>query len=689
MRILVADQFFECLISLPHPVQKATLDFRKKFQANSRSASIHLEPISTFKDGSLRTARITQGYRAILGVVQERDEYYLLWVANHDDAMRWAANKRFDWNRYTNSPQLFTLEEVQDAPAPAPAPEPHGPFAEMEEEVLLQLGVPAFLLEEVRALDGMEALEALEPRIPPSLFEPLFRLLEGEDLAPVLSDLAEASAAEEGADSPATLRFYVDPSEDQLEELLSHTFEKWRIFLHPSQRVLVQGSYRGPVRVTGGAGTGKTVAAVHRLKVLHDLHPAAPKAFLTYTNALCTHLKGQIGMLRVPEEAVSLKTLDAMAKHLAQDFGLVPTNVRVLGLPGSPSPLDVWNDVLLDEVTALEPEALVREAEQVIQFHNLSTREAYMAQPRTGMGDRLTRKQRLEVWSLYEAYQKHKEKRAFADRADLFNRVTDYLNAHPEQRPFRHVMVDEVQDCSNVEVRFVRALAPEEPNDLFLVGDPFQSIYRRRLVFSQCGVHIRGKRSRRLKVNYRTTEEIRRFATAALKQDTRTNFDEEAETLSGYVSLARGPQPEYLVFDTEAEEWAFLFERLAALRQREGDRLALREVVFAARTKAGCKEIVKRLHLADIRYYDLAQNVGRPDGVQVSTFHALKGLEYKAVFLTGISASTYPFLPRNYPFWPEVEQAQFRLTERALLYTAMTRAVKHLHLTGHGERAMV
>lgn len=687
MRILAADQFFDCLIRLPREAQKATLEFHKKFKANPRSPAIHLEPISTFRDSTLRTARITQKYRAIIGVVPAREEFYLLWVDNHDEAMAWAANKRFDWNAYTNSPQLFELEVVPET-VPAAAPEVHvaGPFADLSEEVLLGLGVPPLLLGDVRALDGLEALEALEPRIPPSLFEPLFRLLEGEALEQVQSDLEEASKAEAGADSAATLRFYIEPGDDQLETLYTQTFEKWRLFLHPSQRVLVQGQFAGPVRVTGGAGTGKTVAAVHRLKALHERHPAAKIAFLTYTNALREHLEGQIRGLGVPDGAYELSTLDKRARDLAAGFGLIPPNARVLGMPNAPTPLEVWQEVLLDEVTTFEPEALVREVELVIQFHHATSRDAYLRQTRTGMGDRLTRKQRLEVWALYEAYQANKAERGLVDRAEVFNRVAEYLNAHPDARPFAHVVVDEVQDCSNVEMRFVRALAPEGPNDLFLVGDPFQSIYRRRLVFSQCGVQIRGRRSRRLKINYRTTEEIRRYATGVLRGDVRTNFDEEAETLQGYVSLARGPRPEYRVFPQVEDEMAFVLERIAALRAKES--VALREIVLAARTKAGCKDLIKALHNAGLPYFDLVEKRGSRDGVQVSTFHSLKGLEYKAVFLTGISAATYPFRPHDYAFWPEAEQAQHRLSERALLYTAMTRAVRHLYVSGCGEGAL-
>ena len=244
------------------------LDFNRKFRENSKSA-IHLEPIIDFKDETLRTARIDQKYRAILKVLGA-DSYYLLWVDNHDEAMDWARNKRFDWNERTNAMQVFNSEEVVQAEQAKhlveQPKESNGLMASYEDGELEAIGVPGVLIPSVRKISDFESLEALEQHLPRDAFENLFYLLDGEPIDRIIEEVQEG-AAMEGETSTNNGRSFIEVLDDTiLQAALDGEFEKWRHFLHPSQKLMVSNHYKGSVKVSGGAGTGKTVAALHRLK---------------------------------------------------------------------------------------------------------------------------------------------------------------------------------------------------------------------------------------------------------------------------------------------------------------------------------------------------------------------------------------------------------------------------------------
>jgi len=695
MRLLIGDKFFESFIKLPKRIQKKVVEFQEKFRDNPNSAAINLENISTFKDQSLRTARVDQKYRAIIGSVKGRNDFYILWIDNHDEAMAWAENKTFEWNSVTNTPQLYTLETSEKEVAQKPdwgqkygyeIPEKNEAITSLSDEELLKLGVPEKLLDDVNDIDSYAALEKLEERIPEDVFENLFYLLDGLDYSEVIDEVEEAQQSEDG-DTLAFKRFYVEVDDELLQRMLDGDLEKWSLFLHPSQRSLVNKDFNGSVKVTGGAGTGKTVAALHRLKYLANKYGGSRKIlFATYTNALKRNLGEQVKKLNIAEDCFELTNMDSLVQRLGREFGILNEHSTITELSFSLSSRDIWEKILESEVTGFDLDFLDREMEEILYHYDITDRKTYFNQTRFGRGTPITRKQRLEVWKLFEKYQEYKAENDIVDRLELFNRVSTYLNEHPEKRPFQHVILDEVQDCSNVEVRFIRSLANEGENDLFLVGDPYQSIYSRKVVFSQAGVNIRGRRSRKLKVNYRTTEEIKKYAVSALKGVKYHDFDEEEENLKGYVSMFHGTVPVYNVFDTKAAEVAYITEKISEVTENESH-VKLSDVVIATRTKNSYREIISKLHNADIEYFDLRDQTGNRNGVHLCTFHSLKGLEYKVVILADVNDRTCPFKLSKFDDWSKEEQETYLNSERSLLYTAMTRAILELTVTGVGSKS--
>lgn len=697
MRLLIGDKFFDSFIQLPKRIQKKVIDFQEKFVQNRRSSAINLESISTFKDQSLRTARVDQKYRAIIGTIDGKDDYYLLWVDNHDEAMAWAENKTFEWNSVTNSPQLYTVETAEKEVEQEPdweelygytEPNKTDAIKSLSDDELISLGVPEKLLDDVKEIDSFSSLEKLEKRIPEEVFEHLFYLLDGVEYSDVVQEVEESKQEEEG-DSLLFKRFYVEVDDELLQRMLDGDLEKWSLFLHPSQRVLVNRDFNGSIKVTGGAGTGKTVAALHRLKYLTDKCSGEKQVlFATYTNALKRNLDEQVQKLNINERSFELSTIDSLAQNLAKQYSILNEQSTIAGLSNTISASDTWEKILEKEVTSFDLDFLVREVKNVFYYYDISDREEYFNQTRFGRGTPISRRQRLEVWKLFEKYQAYKKEHGIIDRLELFNLISNYLNKNSDERPFQHVILDEVQDCSNVEIRFIRALAHRAENDLFLVGDPYQSIYSRKVVFSEAGVNIRGGRSKKLKVNYRTTEEIKRYAVSALKGVRYDDFDESEEDLAGYVSMFHGTVPEYEIFDTKTEEVSYLIDKISNIEENV-DRVDLSDIVIATRTKDSYREIMTSLHKNDIEYFDLRDDTGYKNGVHLCTFHSLKGLEYKVVLLADVNSRTCPYLPYRFQEWNKAEQEAHLNSEKSLLYTAMTRAIMELGVTGVGDKSEI
>lgn len=703
MKLLMYEKCWDAFIKLPKNIQKKVRDFMKKFRQDSKSAAIHLEPISTFKDKNLRTARINKQYRAIIRVPDSGDMYHLLWVDNHDEAMDWAANKIFNWNINTQSYQVFTAPEIiQQEQIEAGAETKSDPIRFLDkftDEQLQNIGVPPILLPSVRPINGLEELEAIESFLPDETFENLFFLFDGVDIEQIIFEVAEGKSKEAEQEkqiqSANNQRSFFELTDDTLlNEMLEGTLQKWKIFLHPSQRTLVNGHHKGSMKITGGAGTGKTVAALHRAKYLQDNdlgRNGKSILFTTYTKALTENLKQELSGMKIDSSIVKLQNLDRFVIEQAKKLALIDDKARILDFPGSKSSIEIWEEVLDFELSQFDSDFLDKEYKEVILFLNLSTDKAYFKAPRKGRKRRASRKDKMEIWRLLAVYQAKKKEQQYWNRGEVYNLLFDHYKAMTD-KPFGHVIADEIQDFSNIELRLLRSLVTEKPNDLFLVGDPLQKIYKRQLNFSKAGIHIRGRRSRRLKINYRTTEKIRKAAVSIIKNISFDNFDGEAESKKGYVSLVQGKQiPSYQTFSTKKAELDFLFQKIEELAFEEASmaaKLNLSEICIAARTKNGIKDIKSFLHQQKLPYFDLSQQQGNiKSGIRLSTFHSLKGLEFKAVFLADVQERTVPSRPAAFRDWDTATQTTFDQRERALVYVAMSRAIQVLFVSGVGSRS--
>lgn len=689
MRLFLADTFMDAMLKLPKKIQDKVVAFQSKFRENYASNGIHFEPIAQFKDSSLRTARIDDNYRAVVGVI-DGDNFSLLYVADHEKAYRWGMNKRFAWNDNTQACQVVTLlERTEEVAVPAAQPAAPAFFANVPEEKLLKIGVPQESLAKVMAIHTLDDLDALEGHLPEDAYENIFNIMDGENIDAIIAEIEDGQAkgdADKWLSDNNKRRFVELTDDDALQRIIEQGMDKWQIFLHPSQRKLVNADYKGTMKVSGGAGTGKTIAAIHRLKHLCEM-PDVNVLFTTYTRTLSENLAESIEKLGIAKQKYTLKNIDRVLLDTAEKYK-VKEGYKVLDYSGDEESLKLWREVLETEVTEFDEQFLYDEYIDVIVYYGNKDAKQYMFQPRVGRTKALSRKQRMEVWKLVEKYVALKQERRVVDRLELFNETTNYLNDN-NIHPYTNVIADEFQDFSNPELKFLRALVAEGRNDLFLTGDPIQRIYTgRKMNFGAAGINVRGVRSRRLKINYRTTEPIKRVAVSVVKGVDYDDMDGGKENMSGYVSLIHeGEVPEYrIVDDTNAE----VEQVMAWIKECQESDIKLQDICIAAPSFNLLKDAQSRLHHDGTNYRMLkgSQKQGSTNGINLCTLHSLKGLEFRVVILTGINERNLPSkVTTGYPFsgMDKAAQKEYLSSKRSLLYVAITRARQLVYMVGAGE----
>lgn len=689
MRLFLSETFFDAVFKLPKMIQDKVVAFQKKFRENPASSGIHLEPIAQFKNSTLRTARVDDNYRVVVGML-DGNTYSLLYVAKHEDAYRWGINKRFVWNEHTQAWQLIAIEQTEEKNIPQQEASTSSFFAGVPEEKLLKIGIPQETIARVLAIKSLDDLDVLEPILPIDAYENIFNIMDGENIDTIISAIEEGQALENEDQllSNNNRRQFVEITDDaDLQRIIDQGMDKWQLFLHPSQRKLVDAEYKGTMKVSGGAGTGKTVAAMHRLKYLCQ-KPDAHILFTTYTKTLSHNLANLIAKLNIPSHKYTLNNIDQVLLDVAKTYK-VKEGYKILDYSGDEESLKLWREVLESEVTEFNEQFLYGEYVDVIAYFGNKDAKQYMMQPRVGRTNAISRKQRIEIWKLVEKYEELKQQRKVVDRLELFNETTLFLNQN-NIHPFTNVIADEFQDFSNPELKFLRALVPEGANDLFLVGDPMQRIYTgRKMNFGAAGINVKGVRSRKLKINYRTTEPIKRAAISVIKGVDFDDLDGATESIQGYVSLIHnGVAPQYhMVSDANAEvemviKW---------IKECKENGIKLSEICIASPSINLLKPLQSRLHRDGTEYRILngTQKQGSTSGgIDLCTFHSLKGLEYRVIILTDVNERNLPSKERaGYPFagMDNAAKKEYLSSKRSLLYVAITRARQLVYMVGVGE----
>jgi superfamily I DNA/RNA helicase len=594
----------------------------------------------------------------------------------------------FEINPVTGSLQVFSVSEAEKAVAPQKKTAEPGLLDAYADEVLLTFGVPQALLPSVRAVKTPEALLALSKHLPAEASEALTWLGEGVPIDEVQAVVTVTPVKEtvnpedlgRALDNPDTKRRFVTiKSQDDLTSILNAPLAKWRIFLHPGQEKLVTKKFNGPARVLGGPGTGKTVVAMHRARHLaRQVFPEKTDRilFTTYTANLAESVEQNLRALCVDEmERIEVVHLYAWAVRFMKTQGV---DFRV----ASDEEIDQsWEEAL---AVVGDPDFdvgfLKQEWALVVQTNGLNTLPEYLQVPRTGRGRTLTRPQRGKVWKVFEEYRSALKDRGKHEWLQVIQETRRYLEKKKGILPYRAVVVDESQDFHPEEWKLIRALVPAGANDLFLVGDAHQRIYGRRVTLKDCGVLIQG-RSTQLKINYRTTEQIRNWSMALLQGVDVDDLDGERDREEGYKSLLSGAVPEVRHFGSAEQEGKFLVATVKELLKHK----QAEEICLVARTgKLLTDRYQPLLKAAKIPSVVLEKknDPGEP-GVRLGTMHRVKGLEFPVMLVAGVNAGTVPLRV------PSVEgdstaRAEHEERERSLLFVAATRARDHLVVTSFG-----
>ena len=691
-KIAISADFLTAFAKLPRQPQGRTTEFVNRFRNNPASPEIRYEKLEGGVDDKLCGVKIDDKYLGIVAREEETSTYLLLWVDRSDAARSWAANKRCVVNPKTGVLQIY------EPPARVPAkPEMQKKdlFSRAEDGDLLQMGVPEDLLPYVRSFADQEEFYASEGTLPKDAFENLSWLAEGFSVKEVL-DLAREEQEEkeeeenreksisEALETPLSMKsFVVVEGEDELRRIMAEPLEKWRVFLHPTQRRIVKKNYSGPARVLGGAGTGKTVVALHRAKYLASRLEGDEKIlFTTYTVNLAADIRENLHKICNKEELrkIEVVNLDAWVAHYLreQDYrAKIEYDDKVLE--------SVWEEALelADVDLPFETGFYQEEWNRVVLAQEALTEEKYIKASRSGRGTRLDRRKRMAVWKVFENYQNLMKEKEIRDSSWAMYECAQLLT--PATR-YAHVIVDEGQDFSDNAYRLIRALAGEpHPNDIFIVGDAHQRIYRNHPVLSRCGIQVRG-RSSTLKINYRTTEETRKYAFALLNGISFDDLDEETDSGAECQSLTHGEAPQVRNFRDAAGEFEFL---LSEIRKLNSAGTAYRDICVVARTRKLVEDYAAMFTQAGIHCFPLkssSRDDRSADGLRLATMHRVKGLEFQYVFVAAVNDGIVP-MPSAMEGTDEVSRSEGLTSERCLLYVALTRAQKAAYITSYGEKS--
>jgi superfamily I DNA/RNA helicase len=441
----------------------------------------------------------------------------------------------------------------------------------------------------------------------------------------------------------------------------------------------------GPVRVLGGAGTGKTVVAMHRAAWLAENFFTDPNdrlLFTTFTRNLAADIEENLQSIASEEalERIEVKNLDAWVSGFLRQQGY---DYRIAY--GNQTD-DLWDQALLVGPEDRDADFLRNEWEQVIQPNGITSEREYMRVSRVGRGTPLQRPERKEIWPVFDEYRTLLDENRLRERAGAFRDARLMLEDKGDILPYCSILVDEAQDMGKQAFKLIRQMIPggDQENDIFIVGDAHQRIYDRQVVLSHCGINIVG-RGRKLRINYRTTEENRRWAVKLLQGVDYDDLDGGFDDQEVYKSLMRGQEPRVRQFESFRDE-ALAISEFLDHRAEAGD--DLRNTCLIARTKKLLDNYDGALQSAGLDTYpieqDRAENRSKP-GVRLATMHRAKGLEFDRVVVAGVSEGVVPHRRALSSAADETDRERARKHERSLLYVSATRAKREVVVTCHGE----
>ena len=688
MKFCIADSFSTALGKLTHQEQKAVKITVFDLQQDPASPGLKFHRIDKSKDQNFWSIRVNRDVRVVIH--KTSSSFLICYVDHHDDAYKWAERRRIEAHPKTGAAQIVEVRErveeialpqyIQQEPTVEEATDPPTKerflpplFLELSHDNLLDVGVPSDWIEDIQNASEDNFLD-LADHIPAEAAEALLDYI-------ATGQLKTPDAIEEGLDPfthpDAQRRFRVMENMDELEMALEYPWDKWAIYLHPAQRQIVDQTFNGPARVSGSAGTGKTVVALHRVAHILKAEPAVKILLTTFSDPLANALKSKLKML-VPNDA------DLDNKVTILPFEGVAHDLFTLAEGFHPRPAKRKNiaAALKESVKLLNTEGfsdrfLLSEWLHVVDAWQLISLEDYSNVPRLGRKSRLGSKQRERIWPVFLKTRELLEAQGIFSWPSIFGKVTDYYK-NRDHKPFTHIIVDEAQDLGVPELRMLSAIAEEQPGALFFAGDLGQRIFQEPFSWKALGVDIRG-RSTTLKVNYRTSHQIRETVDKLLPPSVR-DVDGIEDDRRSTVSIFNGPEPDLRTFKNPDEE----IDAVSLwIHEVIDEGIPPEEIGIFVRSKEELTRARKAVKTAEQKPIELSDRVEDRSGrVSIGTMHLAKGLEFKAVVVMACDDEVLPDQNRIEAVADETELDEVYETERHLFYVACTRAREKLLVTG-------
>jgi mRNA-degrading endonuclease RelE of RelBE toxin-antitoxin system len=686
MDFRIADTFTDSLSRLTGDEQKAVKTTAFDLQLNPANPGFSFHKLDKAKDKNFWSVRVNNDIRLI--VHRTPGSLLLCYVDHHDKAYDWAERRKLETHPKTGAAQLVEIREtVQEILVPkyvevqksSPAKKPL--FTKVSDEELLGYGVPSEWMKDVRQATD-DTLLALADHLPGEAAEALLELATGgrPALSYAMAGQVREPVALYGAptafDHPdAQRRFRVITNLEDLQRAFEFPWEKWTIFLHPEQRQWVERDYTGPARVSGSAGTGKTIVALHRAAFLARTNPDARVLLATFSDtlahALHTKLRRLVGHEPRLAERIDVHSLNALSVRLYKSL-VGPVKLASRG--------DV-REMLREASKTVSGHKfslyfLLTEWEQVVDAWQLGSWAAYRDVSRLGRKTRLPEAQRSVLWSIFEKVRDGLKARGVMTQAAVFTAIAAAM-VKSKNPPFDFAVVDEAQDLSIAHLRFFAAMGAGRPNALFFAGDLGQRIFQQPFSWKALGVDIRG-RSRTLRVNYRTSHQIRMQADRLLGPEV-ADVDGNVDDRKGTISVFNGPPPLIQIHKSEQDEIKAVGDWLSE-HVRAG--VAPHEFGVFVRSEAQLHRVRAAVEQAGIPFKVLDEHVETTSGyASISTMHLAKGLEFRAVAVMACDDEIIPLQERIEMVGDDADLQEVYDTERHLLYVACTRARDYLLVT--------
>ena len=678
MEFRIAPSFTSSLDKLTNDEQKAVKQTAFDLQTNPANPGLSFHKLDRARDKNFWSVRVSRDVRII--VHRTDGNLMLCFVGHHDNAYDWANRRKLEAHPRTGAAQIVEIREVvreieihklvevEDTPS-EPAP-PRPCFDDVSAERILGLGVPEEWVTDVLAANE-DSLLKLAEHLPPEAAERLLVLATGGTPEPPRE---YRSTIDPFQHPDAERQFRVMENVEELKAALAYPWERWITFLHPDQRDVATTAFKGPARVCGSAGTGKTVVALHRAVHLAKAHDANV-LLTTFSRTLAKALRVKLDRLIAGDttlaKCITVRSLDEAALDSYED---------VVGQPHTPTPsmlaaiIRAASQQVADHKFA--DRFLEAEWTEVVDAWQLDSWESYRDVPRLGRKTRLGEKQRAKLWDIFSIVRSDLHERGFTTMPTIYGTLASHYSSSGVPS-VSHIVVDEAQDVSVPQLRFLAAAAGNTPDGLFFAGDLGQRIFQTPFSWKTLGVDIRG-RSKTLRICYRTTHQIRQQADLLLPPQL-TDVDGNTESRNGTISIFNGDKPTLIRATSIAEEQ----EAVACwVNTQLANGCSPAEIGVFVRSDRELHRAQSALKIAGVVTHLLqADALTSDDSISVGTMHLAKGLEFKSVAVMACDEDVLPLLSRIEAITDHADLEDVTNTERHLLYVACTRARDNLLLS--------